>query len=91
VVNGIYPRFEYNFIGCGSMSTLRGLSTDGSLAAYNQFSSAHSGIVQFAVGDGSVRGLRPGNTATPFSPDWYLLQQLSGYKDGLSADTSAIQ
>ena len=52
---------------------------------------AFPGIVQFAFGDGSVRSVRPGNTATVFSSDWYLLQQMAGFHDGLSADTSPIQ
>src|SRR5439155_9795998 len=89
------PRFDYNFVGGGSMTTVTGLAT-GPLAYDYQFSSSHTGIVQFAFGDGSVRPLRPGNTAkgpyvtsTP-DPDWYLLQQLAGFKDGLSQDTSPI-
>jgi prepilin-type N-terminal cleavage/methylation domain-containing protein len=89
------PRFDYNFVGGGSMPTVTGLAT-GPLAWDYQFSSNHTGIVQFAFGDGSVRGLRPGNTSqgpyvqNPPSSDWYLLQQLAGFKDGLSQDTGAI-
>jgi prepilin-type N-terminal cleavage/methylation domain-containing protein len=94
--NPYTPRFDYNFIGGGCLNTLTGLRT-GPLAFDYQFSSNHSGIVQFAFGDGSVRNLRPGNTdRSPFvqnppSSDWYLLQQLAGFKDGLSADTSPLQ
>jgi prepilin-type N-terminal cleavage/methylation domain-containing protein len=83
---------DYNFVGGGCGTTYTGLSTEGARAGRTQFSSAHSGIVQFAFGDGSVRGLRPGSTAT-ISPtsDWFLLQQLAGFRDGVSEDTSAIQ
>jgi len=80
---------DHNFIGAGSMTTSRGLAF-GIDADFRQFSSSHSGVVQFAYGDGSVRSLRPGNTGTTASPDWYLLQQLAGYKDGFTADPSSI-
>jgi prepilin-type N-terminal cleavage/methylation domain-containing protein len=83
-------RFEWG-ITAGCLYTLRGLSTDGGKALANQFSSAHSSVVQFARGDGSVVGLRPGGTATVGSSDWYVLQSLAGYKDGSSRDTSSIQ
>jgi len=83
------PRFDYNFIGGGCHSTAFGLAV-GPSALYTQFSSLHTGIVQFAFADGSVRGLRPGDTTTTYSKDWYLYQQLAGYKDGMSQDTSSI-
>jgi hypothetical protein len=83
---------DYNFIGGGCLPTYLGLSASGPTASRRQFSSAHTGIVQFAFGDGSVRGLRPGSTATiAASSDWYLLQVLAGFRDGRSVDTSAIQ
>jgi len=84
------PRFEYGWVGGGSLFTYTGLQTGPSARDY-QFSSNHSGVVQFAFGDGSVRVLRPGQTATAGSNDWYLLQQLAGFKDGQTADTSPIQ
>jgi len=85
--------FEPGLFGTGSLYSFRGMSTLGEDADYRAFSSAHSQIVQFAFGDGSVRVLRPGgtsNSCTLFTPDWYLFMQLSGFKDGLNADTSAI-
>ncbi len=82
-------RFDWG-ITAGCMYTLRGLSTDGSKALANQFSSAHSSVVQFARGDGSVVGLRPGDTKTIGSSDWYLLQQLAGWKDGYMNSPSSI-
>jgi len=84
------PTLEYNYIGSGSLTTAFGLVV-GTKARYIQFSSYHTGTVQFGYADGSVRGLRPGDTATAYSNDWYLLQQLAGYRDGMSQDTSAIQ
>jgi prepilin-type N-terminal cleavage/methylation domain-containing protein len=85
------PTVDFNYVGGGCAPTFWGLSSAGAGAAWFQFSSAHTGIVQFAFGDGSVRALRTGQTATLGSADWYLLQQLAGYKDGLHAGTSSIE
>jgi prepilin-type N-terminal cleavage/methylation domain-containing protein len=82
-------RFEWG-ITAGCMYTLRGLSTAGPNALANQFSSNHSSVVQFARGDGSVVGLIPGDTKTIGSNDWYVLQQLAGWKDGSMNATSSI-
>jgi hypothetical protein len=84
------PTLDFNFIGGGCLGTGFGLYT-GSQGRWAQFSSAHASVVQFARGDGSVVGIRPGGTATVGSSDWLLLQQMAGYKDGLSADTSPLQ
>jgi prepilin-type N-terminal cleavage/methylation domain-containing protein len=84
------PAFDWGYVGGGCLWTVDGMQT-GPTANYRQFSSNHSGIVLFSFGDGSVRGLRPGDTKTVFSADWYLFQQLAGWKDGLRADTSPIQ
>ena len=58
------------------------------------FSSWHAAGVQFCFADGSVRLVRFGNTAwdpvAPLTSDWHLLQQLAGYRDGQSADTSSL-
>jgi len=85
--------FEPGLFGTGSLYSFRGMCTNGENCDYRQFSSAHGQIVQFAYGDGSVRVLRPGGTSDPavlFTPDWYLFMQLSGYKDGLNADTTSL-
>ena len=62
------PRFDLNF-GAGCLGTGRGMSTAGPQAYAIQFSSTHSSVVQFAMGDGSVRGLRPGASETLGSSD----------------------
>jgi len=87
--NSRQAQYEWGYMG-GCTWTARGLSTAGANAQTHQFSSAHGQTVQFARGDGSVINLRPGDTATAASPDWYLLQQLAGWKDGYGADTSSI-
>jgi len=87
--NSRQARFEWSYMG-GCTWTAAGLSTAGSNAQAHQFSSAHGQIVQFARADGSVLGLRPGDTGTTASRDWYLLQQMAGWKDGYNLDTSSI-
>jgi len=61
------------------------------------FGSRHTGIVQFAYGDGSIRGLKRGSTTvrapspSPYQTSpWGVLMQMGGVRDGLSADTSAV-
>jgi hypothetical protein len=84
------PRdYQWSWMGCGALGTKFGLNPAGS---WNQFSSAHIGIVQFTFCDGSVRPVRYGATAqrNPAVSDWYLLQQMAGANDGQSADTSPL-
>jgi prepilin-type processing-associated H-X9-DG protein len=62
-------------------------------AHWYRFSSRHAGGVQFCFGDCSVRMVRFGATTQPsLNPgsDWWLLQQLSGRRDGMAADTATI-
>ena len=61
------------------------------------FGSRHTGIVNFAFGDGSVHSLRRGSTTVrnpvPSPMDtspWGLLMQLGGMADGKSQDTSPL-
>jgi hypothetical protein len=59
-------------------------------ANWYKFGSRHAAVVQFAFGDGSVRGLRYGTTGIAFSPDWWILQQLAGVNDGRFDDASVL-
>jgi prepilin-type N-terminal cleavage/methylation domain-containing protein len=63
-------------------------------ANYNFFKSGHTGLVQFAFGDGSVRSVRPGSTTqrnpTSVGSDWYVLQAMSGMADGQVYDVSRL-
>jgi prepilin-type N-terminal cleavage/methylation domain-containing protein len=85
----------WSWMGC-AMVTYWGVETSGNPHWYN-FSSRHSGIAQFAWGDGSVRPMRTGvadenSCCTPTGPKpaWYHLQQLAGRADGFTDDTSDL-
>jgi prepilin-type N-terminal cleavage/methylation domain-containing protein len=69
-----------------------GSSESGQRCLWNAFSSSHSGIVQFAFCDGSVRGLKSSGTTDYVTPSagWILLQQLAGVKDGAVPDIGSI-
>jgi competence protein ComGC len=89
----------WSWMGVGAMVTYYGLTPTppADNTAHYRFGSRHARSVQFCFGDCSIRGVRPGKTAeipAKFDAnqvsDWLILQQLSGRKDGLVHDTSAI-
>jgi prepilin-type N-terminal cleavage/methylation domain-containing protein/prepilin-type processing-associated H-X9-DG protein len=82
-------RGAWSWMGCGIAATYDGLLGPRETSPTG-FSSSHPNAVQFGFADGSVRGLRRGQTAQYNSPDWLVLQQLAGRQDGGTADTSAI-
>jgi prepilin-type N-terminal cleavage/methylation domain-containing protein len=90
-------KYGFSWIGVGSLPAFLGLSTIN--PEWYQFSSFHGAVVQFCFADGSVRGLRPGSSAlsiadllgTPhYTDDWFVVQQLAGFHDGATRDTSSI-
>jgi len=84
------------WIGAGGMPTKFGMQngksgTGGSSASVPLcFGSMHTNTVNFAFGDGSVRGLRPGQTGVrnplpgypAMTADWAVYQQMAGANDG---------
>ena len=66
--------YNHNWFGSSICPTLRGLSSREN-ASIRQFSSYHTGIAMFALGDGSVRSLRN-------SLDTTSLNILGGARDG---------
>jgi prepilin-type N-terminal cleavage/methylation domain-containing protein/prepilin-type processing-associated H-X9-DG protein len=89
--------FAWSWIGVGEVATKFGLgqpglpySTNGIQAggsSWVNFSSRHQKGVNFCFADGSVRMLRFGATTVrnpTCSSDWYLLQALAGYQDGVT-------
>ena len=87
--------YALTWMGCGAMPTAWGLGRsnlkvlDGG-ADWFRFSSRHAAVSQFCFADGSVRGLRYGQTTTLFSPDWQILAQLSGVNDGGSMNPDIL-
>jgi hypothetical protein len=87
--------YVFTWAGCGAMPTAWGLGRGNRVpleggSEWYRFSSRHVAVVQFCFGDGSVRGLRYGTTTRFFSPDWYVLAQLSGVNDGWNYNTEAL-
>ncbi len=101
IAQGDNRAWLWTWMGVGSVPTKFGIAPGGGGTADNGgaicFSSRHSGVTNFSFGDGSVRSLRGSSTGqrnpapTPYQKSpWGLYQQLAGYKDGLSNDTSGV-
>ena len=93
--------FAWSWLGTGAVTTYRGMQ--GATSAFNpdfchvRFSSQHTGIVNFAMGDGSVRSLRIGSSADVSdlsrnnpSSDWSVFQAMAGRSDGQVFDASQL-
>jgi len=84
--------FAWAWIGMGSLPTWPGLPSKASSWAY--FSSKHTAVVQFAMGDGSVRGIRKGQEApagsNPPSSSYLTFVYMSGWHEGQTIDPSLI-
>lgn len=99
------PQYGFSWFGMGSLPTLCGLPVQ--YPVYYQFSSKHTGVVNFCYADGSVRGLKVASSewdpltgaasgsTTPDKPppsnDWFVFQQLAGMRDGSTLDTSTME
>jgi prepilin-type N-terminal cleavage/methylation domain-containing protein len=90
--------FSWGWMGCGIMSASWGMLT-GPGSGWFHFSSKHTAVVQFAMGDGAVRPVRKGigtinsagtNVTNWFAPDWYSLHRVAGWKDGEVIDPAII-
>lgn len=89
-----HESMNISWVGGGSLGTYRGLerAIDADITS---FSSHHTTGVGFGFADGSVRTIKFANTSWSgvlgnFTSDWYLLQQLAGYRDGMATNTSAL-
>jgi prepilin-type processing-associated H-X9-DG protein len=89
--------FDRGWFGTGALPTYWGLA-NGPNSFWYQFSSNHTGVVQFAFADGSVHALRTGSTATSPgvgtggvpSSDWIVYQQMAGMQDGTIYNLSQL-
>ncbi|CAN5370110.1 hypothetical protein BH10PLA2_BH10PLA2_34750 [soil metagenome] len=90
-------KYAGSWMGFGCLPTLTGLAGSGpGQPDWTQYSSRHTGIVNFCFADGSVHALSQGGSdwlltvGVPYPNGWYVLQQLAGMQDGESRDTSAL-
>jgi prepilin-type N-terminal cleavage/methylation domain-containing protein len=88
--------YQWTWMGSGAMATFQALRpctpSQSGVHTYNDtqcnwgnFSSMHPGVVQFCLGDGSVRGIRPGGSHQRYQPTssaWWAFQSLAGMRDG---------
>jgi prepilin-type N-terminal cleavage/methylation domain-containing protein len=84
--------YTHNWFGSGVCPTISGMY-QGEKAALRQFSSNHTQVCQFGLGDGSVRSLRIGSTyprTNPPQSDDSVFQQLGGKQDGGILDVSGL-
>ncbi len=82
--------FSACWMGVGVMITGSGISLNDPPGTWYRFGSRHSGIVQFALGDGSVRSTRKGSGYTQGNVEWYQLMYASGWRDGFPFDPQVI-
>ncbi len=96
--------FVASWFGAGIEPTWGGLPRDGQdPVSPPVFESKHPGIVQFCFADGSVRSLRKGTSwidwdnwdlanlwPDQYPPEWWILQELAGMRDGGTRDNSAL-
>jgi prepilin-type N-terminal cleavage/methylation domain-containing protein len=80
--------FTLAWMGAGAMPTAWDLLDP---SAWYTFGSRHTAVVQFAFGDGSVRGMPKIGPSTPwFSAQWYAFVNASGMQDGNVVDWSQL-
>ncbi|HLJ96800.1 MAG TPA: DUF1559 domain-containing protein [Gemmataceae bacterium] len=93
------PQYGFSWFGVGALPTLAGLPVQ--YPQYYQFSSKHTGVVNFCYADGHVAGIKVGSSKwnpllpesekPPPTADWFVLQQLAGMRDGETRDSSSLE
>jgi prepilin-type N-terminal cleavage/methylation domain-containing protein len=81
--------FSISWMGAGALPMAWDLIDP---CQWYSFGSNHTAVVQFAFGDGSVRGLHKIGPSTPwFTPQWYQLMNAAGAQDGYVIDFTQIE
>jgi prepilin-type N-terminal cleavage/methylation domain-containing protein len=84
--------YAATWMGFGGLPTIGGMQEKD--PQWFQYSSKHPGVVNFALGDGSVKTVRPAGSAWllsgPFPPDWFVFQSMAGMNDVEVRDTSGM-
>ncbi|SRR5579875_982841 len=80
-------RFAPAWIGVGSLPTAYG-TLPGPDTTVFEFNSKHTGLIQFCMGDGSIRAIRKGIAPSTVAYDNYIAA--SGWHDGLVVDERQI-
>jgi prepilin-type N-terminal cleavage/methylation domain-containing protein len=83
--------FKLTWMGSGALYANQGIPSDGHVNWWN-YSSKHSGVVQFSMCDGSVRTITKGinfpANGIIAGTSWQAFQELSGMQDGLVINTT---
>jgi prepilin-type N-terminal cleavage/methylation domain-containing protein len=79
--------FAYSWMVGGALPTAWGLPISQADSGWWHFNSRHPGVVQFCMGDGSVRAIRAGMED---GPDWVTFINVSAWHDGSVADLGSI-
>jgi prepilin-type N-terminal cleavage/methylation domain-containing protein/prepilin-type processing-associated H-X9-DG protein len=83
------PRdYTFAWLSPGALPTAFNLQDP---AGWANFSSKHTGMVQFVYCDGSVRSVRKSGGNNFYSPQWYAFQQAAGMADGAVLNSSLIE
>jgi prepilin-type N-terminal cleavage/methylation domain-containing protein len=80
-------RFAPAWIGAGSLPTAYGTASTGDTGPF-EFNSKHVSMIQFCMGDGSVRGIRKG--IAPGTTAYNNYVAASGWHDGVVVDDGQI-
>src|SRR5262249_719910 len=84
-----WNQFARSWVGSCCVSTGYGTKTGQETFVY-QMSSFHTGVVNCAFADGSVRGIRGNISTNTTNTQWLVLQALGGARDGVTADVGSI-
>lgn len=83
-------QYANSWVGSCCVSTGYGTQSGNPAALVVQISSNHTGVVNCAFGDGSVRAVRGNIPRSTTDSTWLVLQALAGVNDGQTVDASSV-